>query len=160
MGFMKEDNLKSKLFLMVGVPASGKSTYAKNLTTKEDAIYVSRDEIRFSKIKEGDEYFSKEKEVFGEFINRVQSAINDGKNVIADATHINRASRGKTLRHLNLEGVEVIAVYINTPFDKCLERNSKREGRTRVPEDSMKSMMRYLSTPSLSEGFNRIEEVI
>lgn len=143
---------------MIGIPqpASGKSTYAKNLTTKEDAIYVSRDEIRFSKIKEGEEYFSKEKEVFSEFVDRIQSALNDGKNVIADATHINRGSRAKILRALDTKKVEVIAVHVDCGFGNCLARNDKREGRTKVPREAMENMHRYFSKPSLSEGFDSI----
>lgn len=170
MEFMKEDNLKlivkiedkyiKNLYIMVGVPASGKSTYAKKLSEREGAIYVSRDEIRFSKIKDKDEYFSKEGEVFGEFVNRVQSALNDGKDVIADATHISRGSRAKLMRALDLCGVHTIAVCMNVDGETCMDRNSKREGMSKVPNDVMLSMIRFYSKPSLSEGFEAIMEVV
>lgn len=143
------------LYVLVGCPASGKSHKSKTLKA-EDVVYVSRDEIRFSIIKEGQEYFSKEKQVFREFVKQIQSALDCGKSAIADATHINKASRAKLLRALKLDGVRVIAVYCDTPIDTCLERNSKREGRARVPYGSILSMARRLSPPIEGEGFDLI----
>lgn len=36
----------NKLYMMIGLPASGKSTIAKELSKSEDAVIVSSDEIR------------------------------------------------------------------------------------------------------------------
>lgn len=36
----------NKLYMMIGLPASGKSTIAKELSESEDAVIVSSDEIR------------------------------------------------------------------------------------------------------------------
>ena len=48
-----------ELVLMMGVPGSGKSTYAHNIIKTGD-IYISRDEIRYSMLAEDDDYFAKE----------------------------------------------------------------------------------------------------
>lgn len=122
----------------------------------DEVEYVSRDEIRFSIIGENDAYFSKEKTVYNEFIKRIQKALDSGKSAIADATHINKQSRNKLLSNLNLEGVSVIAVYCDTPFDVCLERNDLRTGRQKVPYEEMKSMHRWSSQPKVEEGFELI----
>lgn len=56
-----------KIYLLCGIPGSGKSTWAKN-HLDDNSIWISRDLIRFSMVSEEEEYFSKEKEVFKEFI--------------------------------------------------------------------------------------------
>lgn len=148
-------NLNKTLYVMVGIPASGKSYKAKTLKA-EGVEYVSRDEVRFSIIKEGEEYFSKEKQVFREFIRRIQSSLDGGKSVIADATHINEISRYKLLRNLKLEGTKVIAVVCDTDFETCLDRNGERKGRAKVPLRAMYSMKGTFTEPKLEEGFEFI----
>lgn len=145
---------KNNLYVMVGPPAAGKSTLAR--TDFPDSIYVSRDEVRFSMIKEGEEYFSKEKQVYMEFILRIQEALSTGKDVVADATHLNKASRAKLLNALILTDVRVVAVFIKPTLEVCLERNLKREGRERVPEDAIKNMHRFCGKPTKEEGFDLI----
>ena len=51
------------LYIMCGPSGCGKTTWAHNFIKEQhetnDIRYVSRDEIRFSLIKEGEEYFSR-----------------------------------------------------------------------------------------------------
>ena len=60
----------SKLFLMMGAPGSGKSYWAEHHVTSVDK-YISRDEIRFSMLEDGDDYFAKEGKVFDNFIKQI-----------------------------------------------------------------------------------------
>lgn len=60
------------LFIMVGLPGSGKSTFLKRrahefTTSRCGYTVVSRDAIRFSLLSDTDDYFAKENEVFKKF---------------------------------------------------------------------------------------------
>lgn len=66
--------MNNTLVLMCGAPGSGKTTIAKKLMCNND-LYISRDEIRYSMISDEDEYFSKEKEVFNEYIKQIDEAL-------------------------------------------------------------------------------------
>ena len=80
----------ANLFIMMGAPGAGKSTFIKNLKG-ESGIPISRDNIRFSMVKEDEPYFSKEKEVYKEFIRLINEHLSRNRDVIADATHLNAA---------------------------------------------------------------------
>lgn len=143
--------MDKKLFILVGAPGCGKSTWARSQAehVKGEAIIISRDEIRFSMLKDGDDYFSKENEVFNEFIRKIQESLDDDTHskIYIDATHVNRAGRSKVLNRLDLKGTTVVGVYFDIPLEVCLERNAGRTGRALVPESAIKRMYESLEYP-------------
>ena len=148
----------SKLFIMMGAPGSGKTTWCKNNVPK-NAVYISRDEIRFNIIKDEDSYFSKEKIVYDIFINKINEALESGLDVYADQTSLNAGSRKKLINALNKKPDEIIGIYFTTPLDIVLQRNAQRTGRALVPEDVVINMFNSLTRPTLDEGFTEILEV-
>ena len=127
----------NNLYVMVGCPGSGKSYYLDKNVDKDNALIVSRDEIRFSLLSDNDDYFAKERKVFKKFRNKIQEGLDSGRDVYADATHINGISRLKLLNSLNLDNINIIPIVVKSSLDNCIERNSKREGRARIPEDAL-----------------------
>ena len=109
------------LYLMCGVPGCGKSTWINKNKIDSDVV-VSRDVVRFSLVKENEDYFSKENLVFNTFIDQINEAIDNKVNTIyVDATHINETSRNKVLDRLHLsDEVKVIPVFIKEKLETCL----------------------------------------
>lgn len=147
----------SKLYVMVGIPASGKSYIAEYMEgILPYTVHISRDEVRFSMLKEADDYFSHEDTVYHSFIEKIDEQLNRGYNVIADATHITEGSRRKLLKAISAHPDEIIAIVVNCPLKVCLERNEKRLGRTKVPENVIKDMHNRKTKPRINEGFDSI----
>ena len=142
--------MKNKtVWMMVGVPGSGKTWCAKNkMTHKPDWRYVSRDEIRFNLVSANEEYFSKEKEVFKQFVNAINRAFEEENvfNVIADATHLNEASRNKLRRALPSD-YNIIPVVVTCDYSTIVTRNASREGRACVPEYILHRMYNQFEDP-------------
>ena len=137
-----------RLFLMSGVPGSGKSTYAKKFVEEHpEVVYISRDEIRMSLITDNDKYFSKEKQVFREFAAAAKAVLDNGGSVLLDASHINWLSVNKTLRALNWEDDYTI-IRMNTPYGRTLTQNAQRSGRALVPAEAIKSMWDRMDDPT------------
>lgn len=142
----------ASLVLMMGVPGSGKTTYAKKFIGEND-IYVSRDEIRFSLVAEDEPYFSKEDEVLQTFIRTINDALPIAKRyVVADATHLNMGSRAKILKNLHNKPDAIYVIYMAVSLKTALERNAQREGRALVPETSIKNMYQSITLPRKEEG--------
>ena len=152
----------NKLFIMCGVPGSGKSYFAKKYLEDKNTIYVSRDEIRFSLLEEKDNYFDKEKQVFKTFVSEIAKGLDSSYNVIADATHLNPASRNKLLSNLRYDynNTEINVVVMRTPLETCLERNETRRGsKTFVPPDQILSMHNNFKLPTFEECYGRINNI-
>lgn len=143
------------LLLMSGPSGAGKSYWVKDfIKDRPNAIWVSRDAVRFSMVSEDEEYFSKEKKVFKEWIRQIQEALDEDSEgwVIADATHLTERSRNKTLDALNLDSdTKIIVVYSYPGVKKCLEHNENRTGREFVPRSVIRRMCESYEPPSLDE---------
>ena len=146
----------SDLYLMMGPPGSGKSTFLKNNVKKEDSIIISRDEIRFGLLEPGDDYFAKEKEVLSRLWKRTNFSLKTNKTVFVDQTSLTPRSRKYFLDHVY--GYDTInLIWIDTDLKTCLERNELRRGtRAYVAKELVKRMFYQSTPPTLEEGFDRI----
>lgn len=158
------------LHILCGIPASGKSTWAKQQKGK----IISRDEIRKNYVGEnpGKNYFSKEKQVYKKMIANIKIAIKENvENIYIDATHIDVSSRAKLLNNFfNLKDKNKINLtfdYFPILLDVALRRNSEREGFAKVPEEAIKNFYFKSSIPSKDEmnkyldwGFHNVNTIL
>lgn len=155
-------NTKGILYICCGVPGSGKTTFLNEMAEENEKV-VSRDNIRFALLNEGENYFKHENKVFNLFTETITKYINAGINVYADATHLTQQSRYKLTYKLKNKGChpsEVNAIYFKVPLVTCLERNEKRRGtKAYVPVDRVEEMFCNYVPPLEFEGFANIWEV-
>ena len=149
-----------KLYILCGISGSGKSFWANYfMHTHNDVRYVSRDEIRFSLLKDDEDYFSHEKDVFSKFANTITQTLVDGFDCIADATHLNEVSRRKLTAYIDkfFTDYEIIYIVFRTPLKTCLMRNAEREGRAIVPSHIIRNMFNRLHEPTFVEDKRAVE---
>lgn len=117
---------------------------------------MSRDKIRFDKLKESDDYFAYEDEVFEQFLEEISRGLEMDKTVIADATHLNKKARAKVLNRVSKFADEIEAIVINVDLETAFERNDNRTGRALVPRGVIRRMYFQMEFPTADEGFNKI----
>lgn len=147
------------LYMLVGVPGVGKSTWIKQQDwIDENTIVVSTDDIVEQYAEQTDRTYN---EVFKEFMptavklmaSQVEQARNEGQNIIWDQTSTTKASRAKKLRML--PEYHAIAVVFLTPDRGELDvRLSGRPGK-HIPKNVVDSMIAGFEMPD-EEEFNEI----
>jgi predicted kinase len=132
------------IFLMHGLPASGKSTKRREMLADAHLapiVAVNKDEIRKEKgITPGD--FKREKEVQKEEQKRVVTVLESGTNLIVDNTH---NSFDKYHTHYSQLAVQygyklVVVDLTHVPLEECIRRDALRPDGEKVGEKIIRSM--------------------
>lgn len=161
---------KPRLIILIGLPGSGKSTWAKTLQhlsqqySKPPAKLISTDQIRAT-------YFGNEATqgawsivwvTVGQQFQQAVQLIQSGKSsyAIYDATNAARKQRRLVVQLAHQVGFQIVTgIWIDTPLTLCLTRNQQRD-RT-VPEPVILKMQRQLwgAPPNLDEGLSSLVQI-
>lgn len=145
----------NKLYMLVGLPSSGKSTIAEKL--KNDGAKVhSSDAIREELFNDINSQLDNDL-VFNTLHNRVKTDLKNGLDVVFDACNINAKKRMAFLNSIKNVECDKIAVLLARPYEDCLSSNSQRDRV--VPEEAITRMYKNFNIPQLYEGFNDIQIV-
>ena len=143
----------SKLIVLVGIQASGKTTHAENIAKEENAFVLSSDTIREEMY--GPKYNpDSHTEVFEEMNRRARVILDGGMNVIYDATNLNRKRRVHLINQV-LSADVYEAHYMNASVT-IAEWNDKRRGNKVGPEIISRSY-KSLQIPIRGEGWDKVK---
>lgn len=146
----------SRLIVLVGIPGSGKSTYAKKLLEQNpDAIYLASDLIR-KELYGSEAIVGDKNKVFRILHLRTKEALNQNKTVIFDATNLTRKARRNAFNDAKESVIKEIHV-IWAPIHVCIERDKKRS-RTVGRKDIMRLATGF-QAPWWDEGVHLIKIV-
>lgn len=149
-----------RLIVLVGLPGSGKSSYAEQFKAVDDAICTGVTVIHSSDaIREelfGDAGSQEDNgRVFELMRKRTIEDLRADKTVIYDATNITRKARKSAIAcaHPTNDTVECHIVWAE--LGECIRRDSLRARK--VGPEVIDKMLRRWQSPWLDEGFDKIE---
>jgi predicted kinase len=142
-----------RLIVLVGLPGSGKSTWAKS-----NALPVlSSDEIR-NLLADDPTNQNIHHKVFATLRYLLRQRLELRRPVTCiDATNLTPKERRPYVRIGEAYGCEVEAVFFDVPLTVCHARNAARSRV--VPAEALEKMAAKMRLPSLEEGFQRITVV-
>ena len=144
------------LILLVGIPGSGKTTYAKQYVDKEPmVVHLSSDSIR--KELYGDESIQgNPSEVFSLMQQRAVGALNDGMDVLYDATNVTRKDRSSIIG-ICPRFAKIECHIIWAPIEECIIHDANRD-RT-VGKEVIDRMLKRFQAPYYDEGIDEIKVI-
>jgi predicted kinase len=147
----------SVLRVLVGLPASGKSTFAKQLKEDEGYRVYSSDEYR-----EHLGIDTPNNIVFDTITKDLKQGLSDGYNCIFDALNLGRKKRSATIKVLKdsmkRQGKD-LKVYCDlfvVPVSTCIERNKARAEKHGVTDEVIIKKQAGFQCPWYTDGFNEI----
>ena len=148
-----------KVYVLVGVPAAGKSTWVENQEWAAECAYISTDQIvEAYAASVGKMYI----EVFDDYmptavelmVEEVIAARDAGRDIIWDQTSTTVASRKKKL--VMLPDYHKIAVVFPTPATEELNMRLTSRMDKVIPQTVVDKMIKDYVTPTEEEGFDEV----
>lgn len=130
------------LYLMVGLPGSGKSTWTK---ARRNVVVVSADRIRKSGISE--------KDVWGIFAKELRRWLKMRFTLIVDNTNLTRQIRATMITPALASGYRVVALVFNTPIELCAYR------KPHIPLSEFVRMEAIYEHPNVNEALAKVYDV-
>lgn len=113
-------------YVTVGVPASGKSTWARENAVDLNAAIVCRDDIR---LMQGLGHGQDEELVTKVAQATMEGLILEGKDFIVADTNINKKFRNKLIKFLHQHGCDVELILFSISLDEAILRDANREAK-------------------------------
>ena len=128
------------IIVLIGLPASGKSTYAKNFIADNPSYRrVNKDSIReminFSK-------WSAKGEVLVQKIRDaiIYQIITSGYDVVIDDTNLQQIHIDNFKSIAELYNIDIKFKYFNVSIEECIKRDSQRDINSRVGESVIRRL--------------------
>lgn len=151
------------IHLMIGLPASGKSTFTEGLSQAlRGSVILSTDNFIEEKAAT---YHSTYNEMWPKYIDaatkdlnhRFQAAIDNRNDIIVDRTNLTVKSRAKLLNRLNGDYHRIAHVFIVSDEELTKRLQARVITGKVVPQSVIDQMKKDYELPSLVEGFDEIQ---
>jgi predicted kinase len=149
------------LYVLIGLPGSGKSHWAQTNADRIGAVVVGSDEVRAEFQANGKNPHNGDA-VFAEVARRARALLQADQSVILDATHYQRRYRTYAIDLAHQLRVSCVAVWFDAPLDEVLRRNGWRTGdrfgAQRVPDYIIRQMAARFD-PLGRDEFDRVVKI-
>ena len=123
-----------ELIIMVGYPASGKSTIAANIA---GYVHVESDVLK----------------THAKIVKELKKNLEMGNSVVLDATNPTKAGRAEYIEIAKSKGIQVRCIWMKTPIEEAIMRNSLRPENKQVPKITFYVYRKKFEEPTEAEGF-------
>ena len=147
-------------YILIGVPASGKSTWLSEEGVDAEVLASSDNTIEVVAARYGMTYSQGFKTLidFAQLVfeNDLKTAIKDNLNIVIDRTNLTPKVRKRFIDMFKKAGYKITAIYFETPQQAEWDRRIKSRPGKEIPDYVLKSMSLNFTIPSLEEGFDEI----
>lgn len=148
-------------YILVGVPAAGKSTWidSQDFNWTQTVIASTDTYIEAIAKKKGKTYNEVFKDVMPDAVDEmaktVVEAVKQKKDIVWDQTSTTVATRAKKLRMLSPDYQKVAVVFYTPEKEEHQRRLASRPGKN-IPDYVLHSMQANFVVPSVKEGFDEV----
>jgi len=150
--------MMNKLYILCGIPFSGKTTLSKLIAKIKGYTRIDLDEVKVSllgQIKEEEVTQPQWDMVYQEMYKGIETALKSGDSVIQDAGNFTKYERDLVRNIAQRLGVESITIYVDTPLEIARTRwvhNKSSKERFDINETFFQGAVDEMEIPKSDEN--------
>ena len=138
----------NKFYVLCGLPASGKTTFSKELAKTTNSKLHCFDDIPESRNPK------KNKEIKRQMYRDIYEDLAQGFDVVLDDLHTQKEWRDNLLSIIKDIPCKKTLIVMTTPLEECLRRNKHRANS--LPDFVIQILNQRYELPTLDEGWDEI----
>lgn len=149
--------MKPTLFLLLGYPGSGKSTFGKQLSVARGIVRFSSDDIRDYMYGHSAAAHNPKNNpaVFGTIDYMAVQLLVSGQSVLYDANNNRRRDRTRRQKLAAEHGARAVVLWVQTPLEVAKAREAERAGDPNhlpIPSERYDQLVSALQEPGPNEA--------
>lgn len=152
--------MRNRLYILCGIPFSGKTTLAKRMVEKFGFTRIDLDEVKFdlfgSSITDSEIAKSGWDRVYQEMYKEIGDSLKQGRTVINDTGNFSRNERNMVKKIADDLGVESITIFVDIPEKEAhgrLLENRINKVRFDVSDADFSSTVAEMEKPEVREKY-------
>ncbi len=147
-----------RLYVLCGLPFSGKTTLARQLASQLDLVHIEVDAVHQERGLLAARQAIERADWFAAYLRsfrRTARALQRGRSVIFDATSHRREHREQLQRLAKEHGATMTIIYLDVPWEETVRRraeNRRSPARPDVPDQDFDRVVRQFQPPQEQEG--------
>ncbi len=148
-----------KLYILCGIPFSGKTTLAKQVVRKRRYTRIDLDDIKFeiygNGIKDEELKQTDWDIVYQRMYKMIDDALIEGKTVIHDTGNFTKHERGLVKQIADKLNIDTIMIFVDTPSSVAYERllkNRSANKRFDVSDNDFNETVKEMEPPTADEN--------
>jgi len=151
------ETMTPAVYILCGIPFSGKSTLARTLAMQRGWTHVDVDGIARSLIDSEESDVTEEQwtEAFNTSFEQISDSLARGKSVVHDATNFARTARDRVRAIALQSNASAHVIYIDIPVDQADRRRIANQGypqRHQVSAAGFQEVVRSMEPPGVDES--------
>jgi len=149
----------NRLYILCGIPFSGKTTLAKKIVEKIGFSRIDLDEVKFSlfgkDITDSQIDQSGWDSVYQEMYRQIKQALSNGETVVHDTGNFTKHERDLVKKIADELNIESTTIFVNIPKPEAYKRlldNRKTNIRFNVTDEDFESTVKEMEPPDQSEN--------
>ena len=140
--------MKQKLYIMCGLPFSGKTTLAKKISQQTGAEYIASDDLHDASLPKIERWGA----AIDLMKTRVEQTLKEGRGVVCDNGNYRKSQRDELYGMAREMGAETVVIFLDLPTEILRQRSEENTSRPGVAEETFARHETQIEIPTDNEG--------